>query len=440
MNAFGEGTAHGGPAAASASRPLRSNPVSESHGIFPTFFLSGFECSTFEWKDVGRRDLVAETRHREHARGDYELLRQLGIAVSREGVPWPLVERDGRYDFSLVDPLLEAMRETDIVGIWDLCHYGYPDEADPFADDFASRFAAYCSAAAAYIGAHAPPPYYFTPINEITFYAFAGGEWGWIAPFGRSEEQRHRLRLALCRAAISGVHAIREVLPDARMVHIDPLILVVPPRDRPDLADDARRETYEDTFFAWDVIAGIAHPELGGSPEILDIVGVNCYSFGQMEFREHGPHAALGPHDDRIEPLCALLEVAWNRYRRPMIIGETSGLGDGRAAWLNDVMQESLAAVARGVELHGVCLFPAVDMPNWHTGEWLHNGICDLVESDGDLSRVPFEPLVDALRAWQRRLNRVTELDEDPHSDPIDLEEIVIAARQLQERPDQNWS
>jgi hypothetical protein len=24
-------------------------------GIFPTFFLSGFECSTFRWKDRGRR-------------------------------------------------------------------------------------------------------------------------------------------------------------------------------------------------------------------------------------------------------------------------------------------------------------------------------------------------------------------------------------------------
>jgi hypothetical protein len=26
-------------------------------GIFPTFFMSGFECSTFVWKDKGRRDL-----------------------------------------------------------------------------------------------------------------------------------------------------------------------------------------------------------------------------------------------------------------------------------------------------------------------------------------------------------------------------------------------
>ena len=414
--------------------------MSEHFGIFPTFFLSGFECSTFLWKDQGRRDLVGETQHREHAREDYDLLRGLGIAVAREGVPWPLVERRDGFDFSLLAPVLEAMEEARILPIWDLCHYGYPDDADPFSDDFADRFARYCRAAAEHVVPRSRGPHFFTPVNEITFFAFAGGEWGWIAPFGRSEADRQRLRLALCRAAIAGVKAIREVDPEARMVHIDPLVLVVPPRDRPDLADDARRETYDDTFFAWDVLAGQRHPELGGSPEVLDIVGVNCYSFGQMEFREQGPHQALGPRDERIEPLCEMLDVAWQRYRRPMIIGETSGLGDGRPAWLDDVMQESLAAVTRGIDLHGVCLFPAVDMPNWHTGEWLHNGICDLADDGGRLRRVPHRPYVDALRRWQTLLNRVTELDSDPVSDPIDLEEIVTAATKLHEQPDQDWS
>ena len=87
-------------------------------GIFPTFFLSGFECSTFDWKDQGRRDLTAETRHREHAREDYGILRGLGIAVAREGVPWPFVDRgNGEYDFSPIDPLLEAMNACQILPI-----------------------------------------------------------------------------------------------------------------------------------------------------------------------------------------------------------------------------------------------------------------------------------------------------------------------------------
>src|SRR5687767_14290216 len=113
-------------------------------GIFPTFFLSGFECSTFLWKDGRRRDLVAETQHREHALEDYRILQQLGIAVAREGIPWPMVDKGGAYNFDLVEPMINAMRQMRVTPIWDLCHYGYPGDLDPFTDRFTQRFANYC--------------------------------------------------------------------------------------------------------------------------------------------------------------------------------------------------------------------------------------------------------------------------------------------------------
>jgi len=408
--------------------------------IFPTFFLSGFECSTFRWTDRRRRDLVAETRHREHADEDYALLHDLGIAVAREGIPWPLVDCGGAYDFSIIDPLLAAMNRAQVLPVWDLFHYGYPDDADPLADDFADRFARYCRAAAAYVVPRMRGPHFFTPINEITFYAFAGGEWGWVAPYLEGRENRHRLRLALCRAAIQGVRAIREIDPESRMLSVDPLVNVVAPRDRPDLAAAAHDETYVDTYVAWDILAGKQHPDLGGGPDVLDIVGVNCYSFGQMEYREHGPHAALPPDDDRIMALCDLMEIPWKRYGRPMVIAETSGLRDGREEWFNAVMRESLAAVNRGIDLHGICLYPGVDMQDWHTGEWLHSGIADLVPQGGDLARVPYAPYIDDLRRWQKELNRVTVLDEDPFSDPVDLHDVEEAAKRLHPQSSTRWS
>src|SRR4028119_632127 len=96
-------------------------------GIFPTFFLSGCECSAFEWKDKGRRDLSAELQHYGHADEDYAMLRNLGIGVAREGIPWPLVERSaGQYDFSSIDRFLDAQRRHKVLPIWDLCHYGFP--------------------------------------------------------------------------------------------------------------------------------------------------------------------------------------------------------------------------------------------------------------------------------------------------------------------------
>jgi beta-glucosidase/6-phospho-beta-glucosidase/beta-galactosidase len=414
--------------------------VAKRPGIFPTFFLSGFECSTFLWGDGRvRRNLVAETGHDRHAAEDYRLLARLGIAVAREGIPWPLVDKGGRYDFSPVDPFIAAMNAARVIPVWDLCHYGYPDDLDPFSDAFVDRFAAYCRAAAAYVVPKVRGPHFFTPINEITFFSFCAGEWGWAAPYRRTKDDRMRLRLALCRAAIAGVKAIREVDPEARMVHVDPLVRVVAPRDRPDQVEAAHHETCVDTFLAWDILYGREHPEFGGAPDVLDIVGANSYSFGQMEYREHGPHAPLAPGDDRIAPLCDMLETVWKRYRRPMIIGETSGLGRGRAGWLHDVMCESLAAVRRGMDLQGICLFPAVDMPDWHSGEWVHNGIHDVVADNGNLERVPDQDYIDELRRWQKELNRVTALDEDPFSDPVELQDVIDAAHRLDMKPDKDW-
>jgi hypothetical protein len=53
----------------------------------------------FLWQEQGRRDLAAETQHRERAEEDYAILRSLGIAVALEGIHWPLVELGGYFDF-----------------------------------------------------------------------------------------------------------------------------------------------------------------------------------------------------------------------------------------------------------------------------------------------------------------------------------------------------
>jgi hypothetical protein len=281
----------------------------------------------------------------------------------------------------------------------------------------------------------------FTPINEPTFWGYMGGEWGWCAPWGKSAEERRRFTLALARADIAACKAIREDHPDARFVHIDPLIWVVAPRDRPDLEDAARQEAYEDAYLAWDVISGQKHPEFGGSPELIDILGFNNYSFGQMEFTgTEDPHTPLEPGDPRIRPVADLIEEAWAKYQRPCIVAETSGIKGGRADWLNDMMHECMVAVNRGVDLHGICLFPAVDMTDWHSGEWLHMGIADVEPlPNGTLMRKTFPPYVQALGQWERRLKRVTTLDSDPYDEPVDLQDIVDAARRLEPKSDRAW-
>ena len=53
---------------------------------------------------------------------------------------------------------------------------------------------------------------------------------------------------------------------------------------------------------------------------------------------------------------------------------------------------------------------------------------------------MPHGPYVEELRRWQRELNRVTVLDEDPFSDPVELQDVIEAAARLHKTPDQDWS
>jgi hypothetical protein len=85
---------------------LSNSCMAKRPGIFPTFFISGFECSTFLWKDKKRRNLVVETQHDRFAMQDYELLRRLGIAVAREGIPWPVVDQGRNLLFCRISFIL----------------------------------------------------------------------------------------------------------------------------------------------------------------------------------------------------------------------------------------------------------------------------------------------------------------------------------------------
>jgi hypothetical protein len=72
------------------------------------------------------------------------------------------------------------------------------------------------------------------------------------------------------------------------------------------------------------------------------------------------------------------------------------------------------------MDLQGICLFPAVDMPDWHTGAWLHNGLCDLGQQDGDLRRVPDRKGKRAYRQWCRSTSaqRMDACDNIPDFNP----------------------
>ena len=374
--------------------------------LLPSFFIAGFECSTPINQNLSRIDELALTQHDRYVREDYRMLREAGIYAARDGVRWPLVDRRGRLNFASALPFLKAAEAEGITVIWDLFHYGYPEDLDPFTEAFIERFTAYCDAFARLVARHCLGTPFYTPVNEISYFAWAGGDQGRFAPHqqGRGPE----LKRQLARAAIAGMNAILAVEPSARFVHCDPLVRVVAPRDASHLAGEVEYFNYHCVHEAWDMLGGIKEPELGGSPRHLDIIGVNYYGINQWEHTR--PENVLAPDDPRRMPFSELLGLLYERYRKPIVISETSSHGEYRASWLRDIGQECLRAIRKGVDLHGLCLYPVIDMFDWHAlcdPLPLGMGLWDLCQEGVCWSRMPHEPSFAELRRLQNRVARL---------------------------------
>ncbi|HEU4405055.1 MAG TPA: hypothetical protein VFS43_07165 [Polyangiaceae bacterium] len=356
--------------------------------IFPTWFMGGFECASHVGRARRRLDLIASTRHDRFVRQDYARLRGLGMRAARDGVRWHLVEaRPGRYDFSGVRPMLRAARDEGITVIWDLLHYGLPDGLDPFSAEFVERFRRFAAAFVELAGAEAGAAPFVSPVNEISFFAWSAGDQGNFFPYGRGRGDE--LKRQLARAAIAACAAARAVDPRTRLVHTDPLIHVAADERRPE--DRAAAEGYGRLqFAAWDMIAGRACPELGGSPAYLDVVGVNYYINNQWVY-PGGAGTTLEPTHPSYRPLSALLAEAYARYRRPLLLAETGIEGEARGRWLRYVGREARDALRAGVDLQGLCLYPVVNHPGWDDDRHCHNGLWGYPDESGD--RSAFEPL-----------------------------------------------
>jgi beta-glucosidase/6-phospho-beta-glucosidase/beta-galactosidase len=371
--------------------------------LFRSFWLAGFESACHVNRQGVRLDLVRATQHDLLVREDYARVRELGFLGVRESVRWHLVDRGARLDFSTVLPVLDAAKAEGIQVLWTLCHYGWPDDVGLFSTGFVERFARYSAAFARVISEHGDDVPWYNPINEISFFAWAAAEVGYIHPycFRRGGE----LKRQLVRATIASMEAIREVEPRARFLHVDPLIHVIPPRGHPQLAR-AAADQRASQFDAWDMLAGGLAPELGGHPRYLDVVGVNFYHANQWEYPDRRIRWEDEPRDRRWIPLRRLLEEVYVRYDRPLMISETSHFGAGRARWIREVAEEATAARAAGVPLEGLCVYPIIDRPDWDDPEHWHNsGLWDLQPgADGRLERVPCADYLAELRNVQRAL------------------------------------
>lgn len=358
-----------------------------------TFFAGGFECSTQRRRDGRRLDLVASTKHCELAAEDYEHLKRHGIRTVRDGLRWHLIERSPRqYDWGSFLPMLRAANRSETQVIWDLCHYGWPDGIDIWSSVFVERFADFAAAAASIVANESDAVPFYCPVNEISFWAWAACHARRFQPavLGRGAE----LKRQLVRATIAATEAIRSVDGRARLVNADPLINVVPGSARAS-SRDAARGYHLAQYESRDMLIGTLQPELGGKPEYLDILGVNYYPNNQWMIG--GKTLEFGhPH---YRALRELLSEAFERYGRPVFLSETGAEGSARAAWLFYVCEEVKAAIAAGVPIEGICLYPVLDYPGWENARHCEVGLLGMPNENG--RRAVFAPLAAELARQQ---------------------------------------
>lgn len=378
---------------------------------FHSFWMAGYEC-TDKLNAFGHRvDFLHETGHLQLINQDYQNLAPFNIQTVREGIRWSQVEKKPyTYDWSTVGLMLERSKAHGIQIIWDICHFGFPDDLTPLHPLFAKRFAALCKAFILFYRSHYPDDTIIvTPINEVSFLSWLGGDVRGTAPY--CTHQGWEVKYNLMRAYIEGVAAMQEVDATVRILTTEPLIQVVAPFDANEEIIRETNRVHATQYEAVDILAGRLCPELGGNPAFLDILGFNFYHNNRwiVGFQQ-GLSWMNVPFDPRWRTLTSLLTEAYERYQRPMVLTETSHPGIHRPEWISYIAQECVSALQAKLPFWGVCLYPIIDRPDWdHLHHWHQSGLWDAEIIPGQIpERVLYEPYAHALQAAQMQVAAAT--------------------------------
>ena len=138
------------------------------------------------------------------------------------------------------------------------------------------------------------------------------------------------------------------------------------------------------------MLMGLTEPELGGSPDVVDLIGVNYYPDNQ--WFEGGSTIPLGHHLYR--PLSELLREVFDRFGKPILITETGAERSARVPWLHYVSHEVMEALREGVPVEGICLYPVAAFPGWDDYRLADVGLFGARAADG---RPTYAPLATEL-------------------------------------------
>lgn len=348
---------------------------------------------------------------------DLDLFADLGVRAVRYPVLWERVAPDGvaGADWSWMDERLSRLVDLGVRPIAGLVHHGSGPRDTSLVDRaFPEKLAAFARAAAE----RYPWIRDWTPVNEPLTTARFSGLYGHWYPHGRDYATLARCHLTQCRAVVLAMRAIREVIPDARLVQTEDLGKAF---STPLLAYQAELEN-ERRWITWDLLtgrlgrestmwrwlrdaAGVEEAELAWFRENAcppDVVGVNHYLSSERFLDErldrypaeahggNGTHAYADVLASRVlvegaAGPAALLREAWERYRLPLAVTEVQNgcTREEQLRWLEEVWDGAEALRASGGDIRAVTLWSFLGVCGWDklvtTSEWTYEpGVFDL--------------------------------------------------------------
>ena len=344
--------------------------------------MGGFECADHLNAFGNRVNMIKLTGHDIHLRQDYLRLKELGINTIREGVIWSEVEKKPyEYDWSWVNQIIEVAESLEIQVVWDICHFGYPDDLTPLHPMFARRFSHLCEAFVRNYRSHiSAGNVVITPINEVSFVSWLGGDARGTSPYctGMGWDVKYHLM----KAYIEGIHRMKNFDSSVTVMTTEPLINIVPGNSFDILSVQEAHNKNEDQFQILEMLVGNICPELGGCPDLLDIAGLNFYFNNQWVNEDHYiiPWGDFPPHP-LWKPLNALVSEFFEKYQVPVVIAETSHPGEHRKNWLEMIANECELIIEKDIPLLGCCIYPVIDRPDWDFPEqWHRSGLWDIYD------------------------------------------------------------
>ena len=335
-----------------------------------------------------------------HDRRPDDLLRfrALGLRTLRYPVLWERVAPNGLQsaDWRWSDDGLAKLRALGMHPIVGLMHHGSgPGATSLFDPLFPARLAAYARA----VAERYPWVSDYTPVNEPLTTARFSGLYGHWYPHRRSDRDYVRALIQQLRAVVLSMRAIREIVPEARLVQTDDCGQTF---GTPGTSAQRRHETHR-RWLTWDFLTGrvdeqhplylfLRHAGMTsadvdfflGAACPPDVIGLNYYLTSDRFLDEHlpgYPPALQGGNESmryadveavrrRFAGIAGLethLCAAWRRYGRPLAVTEVH-LGctrEEQVRWLVEAWHAAQGARARGADVRAITAWALLGSFNW---------------------------------------------------------------------------